>query len=114
MLDKLIKESKTIERTGVIKDVYTYCINYITKFGIGVHTTCGYIIIENKDEDIRAYFISIGLTLCFQLKSGLYHNFRGDCFTHMTSVPIKVVGEQVLYSDKNSFVLAWGSGGPHK
>ena len=97
-----------------MKDVYTYCINYIKKFGIGVHTTCGYIIIEKNDEVINFFFISIGLTLCFQLKSGLYHNFRGDCFTHMTSVPIKVVGEQVFYSDKNAFVLAWGSGGPHK
>ena len=122
VIDKLKEEQENkIDTFTRLHDLYTYTRKYIQVHGIGISTTCGYkICFENPQKildelifsfSIKAYFIFNGLRCCFVIKSGLYHNFRADCFSHQTSVPIIISKTHVIYKDTNINILAWGAGG---
>ena len=110
----LRNELSMLDTTHEMYEAYNDCIKYIELYGIGVLTTCGYICYGTKPNMvIKAYFLLVGINIGFEISTCLYHNFRGDIFSHMTSVPVIVNGTNVKYNSPDIGILAWGSGGPH-
>ena len=110
----LRNELSMLDTTHEMYEDYNDCIKYIELYGIGVLTTCGYICYGTKPNmEIKAYFLLVGINIGFEISTCLYHNFRGDIFSHMTSVPVIVNGTNVKYNSPDIGILAWGSGGPH-
>ena len=85
-------------------------------FGVGVSTTCGYMILGHSDvriegKTVLSYFIMNGLRTYVLLSSNLFHNFNAYSYSHQTSVPIIIKDNMVHYNDKDICILAWGGSG---
>ena len=85
-------------------------------FGIGVPTTCGYKLVQDKKKSwknlcVMAYFILGGFEACVSLDDNTYHIFLGYAFSHSTALPIGIMDGIVYYHIKGVNLFAWGASG---
>jgi hypothetical protein len=99
----------------------------LSKFETGfcVPTTCGYSIVNNKEEHLSdatdrmgvqtvqniADFAMMGLGVSVSIRPKCYHFFMASLFTHCTTVPIQIDSSGItsLYSGRYN-VVGWGGG----
>ena len=86
-----------------------------------VPTTCGYNIICNsevdlqKEHQINAHFVMLGLGVSVRIRSGCYHYFHASHFNHCTAIPVTVRRAKMAKAYAGLFnIIGWGGASPSK
>lgn len=111
----------------LVDDDFKKGIAYLEKLsiyckGFATPTTCGYTIIDNRDDnedassnrknELDASFAMVGLGVSVRIDSNdFYHTFFGSAISHCTAVPVTIDNGNAcsIFTGKYN-IVGWGSG----
>lgn len=117
---EILNELKSCtERTSEISTDIDY-LEQLSKCcnGFATPTTCGYTILESRDEDscdlvdFNASFLLVGLGMTVSIDSNdFYHTFFASAVSHCTAVPVTTLHNRVcsIYTGRFN-IVGWGAG----